>query len=106
VSAAQYDVVDNPVPRARRAFPFVAILQSDLADTGSDRIVAPLVPRARIPGVVGRLTPIVKMKGVDYVLIVPRLTAVPAAELRAVKDNLLGYRRDIVAALDVLFLGV
>ena len=35
MSAAQYDVVDNPAPRVRRAFPFVVILQSDLADTGS-----------------------------------------------------------------------
>jgi toxin CcdB len=106
VSAAQYDVVDNPVPRARRAFPFVAILQSDLADTGSDRIVAPLVPGARLSGVVGRLMPIVKVRGIEYALIVPRLTSVPAAELRAIKDNLSAYRSDIVAALDVLFLGV
>ena len=106
MSAAQYDVVDNPVPRARRAFPFVAILQSDLADTGSDRIVAPLVLGARIPGVVGRLMPIVKVAGVDYVLIVPRLTAVPAAELRAIKDSLSVYRNEIVAAIDLLFLGV
>ena len=106
MSAAQYDVVDNPVPRARRAFPFIAILQSDLADTGSDRIVAPLVPSARIPGVAGRLMPIVKVAGVDHALIVPRLTAVPAAELRAVKDSLSAHRNAIVAALDLLFLGV
>lgn len=106
MSAAQYDVVDNPATRARRAFPLVAILQSDLADTGSDRIVAPLVPGARIPGVVGRLMPIVKVKGVDYALIVPRLTPVPAADLRAVKDNLSAHRSDIVAAIDLLFLGV
>ena len=106
MSTAQYDVVDNPVPRARRAFPFVAILQSDLADTGSDRIVAPLVPGARLSGVVGRLLPIVKVRGVEYALIMPRLTSVPAAGLRAIRDNLSAYRSDIVAALDVLFLGV
>ena len=106
MSPGQYAVVDNPVPRARTAFPFVAILQSDLADTGTDRIVAPLVPSARIPGVAGRLMPIVKVKGVDHALIVPRLTAVPAAELRAVKDSLSAYRDEIVAALDLLFLGV
>lgn len=106
MSAAQYDVVDNPIPRARRSFPLVTILQSDLADTGSDRIVAPLVPSAHIPGVVGRLMPIVKVEGVEYALIVPRLTAVPAAELRAVKDSLSAYRNEIVGALDLLFLGV
>ena len=98
--------MDNPVPRARRAFPFVVILQSDLADTGSDRIVAPLVPSARIPGVAGRLMPIVKVAGVDHALIVPRLMAVPAADLRAIKDSLSAYRNEIVAALDLLFLGV
>ena len=105
MSVAQYDVVENPVPRARKAFPLVAILQSGLADGGSDRIVAPLVPGARISGVAGRLMPIVKVKGADYALVVPRLTPVPVAELRAVRDNLSAYRSDIVAALDVLFLG-
>lgn len=104
--ATQYDVVDNPIPRARRAFPFVAILQSELADTGSDRIVAPLVPAASISGTVGRLMPIVNVLGVDHALIVPRLAAVPAADLRAVKDSLTTYRNEITAALDLLFLGV
>jgi len=98
--------MDNPIPRARGAFPFVAILQSDLADTGTDRIVAPLAPAARISGTVGRLMPTVKVLGVDHALIVPRLAAVPAADLRAVKDSLSTYRNEIVAALDLLFLGV
>jgi toxin CcdB len=103
----QYEVFDNPIPRARRAFPFVAILQSDLADSGSDRIVAPLVPRAHFGDrVVGHLMPIVKVSGVDHVLIVPRLAAVPAADLRKAKDQLTAHRAEIVAALDLLFVGV
>lgn len=106
MSASQYDVFDNPIPRARRAFPFVSILQSDLADTGADRIVAPLVPRARISGAVGRLMPIVKVLGVDHVLVVPRMVPMTAADLHAAKDSLTGYRTEIVAALDLLFLGV
>jgi toxin CcdB len=103
---SQFDVFDNPIPKARRAFPFVAVLQSDIADTGLDRIVAPLVPRNRIPGVKGRLTPIVKIAGVEHVLLVPRMTAVRAADLRAMRDQLASYRTEIVAALDYLFLGV
>jgi toxin CcdB len=106
MSARQYEVYENPIPRARRAFPFVSVLQSDLADTGSDRIVAPLVPRARIAGAVGRLMPIVTVLGVEHVLVVPRMEPLPAADLRAAKDNLATYRNDIVAALDLLFLGV
>lgn len=106
MSVTQYEVFENPVPRARRAFPFVSVLQSDLADTGSDRIVAPLVPHARIPGAAGRLLPVVKVLGIDHVLVVPRLVSMTAADLRTAKDNLIGYRNDIVAALDLLFLGV
>jgi len=103
---SQYDVFDNPIPQARRAFPFVAILQSEIADTGRDRIVAPLVPRTRMNGTVGRLTPLVKVADVDHVLLVPRMTAIAATDLRAVKDRLTAYRENIVAALDFLFLGV
>ena len=50
--------------------------------------------------------PIVKVLGVDHALIVPRLAAVPAADLRAAKDSLSTYRNEIIDALDLLFLGV
>jgi toxin CcdB len=103
---SQYDVFENPIPRARNAFPFVTILQSELADTGRDRMVAPLVDRARMPGVSGRLTPVVKVLGVEHVLLVPRMAPVGITDLRGVKDHLGPYRNEIVAALDFLFLGV
>lgn len=103
---SQYDVFDNPIPRARNAFPFVTILQSELADTGRDRMVAPLVERSRMPGVSGRLTPIVRVSGVEHVLLVPRMAPMASADLRGVKDQLVSYRNEIVAALDFLFLGV
>jgi toxin CcdB len=103
---SQYDVFDNPIPQARRAFPFVAVLQSEIADTGRERIVAPLVPRARMVGSIGRLTPLVKVASVDHVLLVPRMTSIAADDLRALKDRLLAYRGEIVAAIDYLFLGV
>ncbi len=103
---SQYDVFENPIPRARRAFPFVTILQSEIADTGRDRIVAPLAARTRMPAVSGRLTPIVKMLGAEYVLLVPRMAPVAVTDLRTTKDQLGSYRNEIVAALDFLFLGV
>jgi len=102
----QYDVFDNPIPQARRAFPLVAILQSDLANTGRERIVAPLAPRTRVSGTAGRLTPIVKVAQIEHVLFVPRMTTLPAQELRGSKGNLADHREDIVAALDYLFLGL
>jgi toxin CcdB len=103
---SQLDVFVNPIGPARRAYPFVAILQSDLADTGRERIVAPLAPRARVSGTSGRMTPHVKVAGIDHVLFVPRLTAVRADDLRELRGRLTPYRDEIVAALDYLFLGV
>ena len=103
---SQFDVFENPIARARRAYPFVVVLQADLADTGRDRIVAPLAPRARLTGSAGRLTPHVKVASVDHVLLVPSLAAVPAGDLRELRGQLAPYRNEIIAALDYLFLGV
>jgi toxin CcdB len=103
---SQFEVFENPITRARRAYPLVAVLQSDLADTGRDRMVAPLAPRTRLPGSVGRLTPHVTLSKTDYVLLIPSMTAVLAADLRAPRGDIMRYRTEVVAALDYLFLGV
>jgi toxin CcdB len=102
----QFDVFDNPISRARRDFPFVAILQSEVASTGRDRIVAPLVPRKRMAKLAGQLTPVVNVAGVEHVLLVPRMTSVAATDLRIVKAHLAAHRDVIVSAIDFLFLGV
>jgi len=85
--------------------PFVAILQSDLAETGRDRVVAPLAPRAAMPSLAGRLIPIVQVENQDYALLVPSLTALPVADLRQVIATLAHDRERILAALDYLFIG-
>lgn len=102
----QFEVFDNPIPGARQAFPFVAILQSDLADTGRERMVAPLVPRERIPAAIGRLTPIVKILGTDHLLLVPQMSSIAVGSLRDPRDRLTVYRDAILSALDILFMGV
>jgi toxin CcdB len=102
----QFEVFDNPVAAARRAFPFVAVLQSDQADIGRNRIVAPLVPRAQMPGTVGRLAPHVGVSGTEHVLLIPSMTALRAADLQMSRGDLSAHRAEIIAALDYLFLGV
>jgi toxin CcdB len=101
----QFDVLDNPIPGAWRALPFVTILQSDLAETGRDRVVAPLAPTATMPPLAGRLIPIVKVEDGEYALLVPSLTTLPTADLRQVVANLAEERARILAALDYLFMG-
>jgi toxin CcdB len=103
---AQFDVFVNPILQARRAYPYVAVLQSDLAETGREWIVAPLAPRARLAGTAGRLTPHVRVSGVDHVLLVPSMAAIAAGDLRDLRGQLIAHREAIVAALDYLFLGV
>lgn len=102
----QFDVFVNPITRARRAYPLVVVLQSELANTGRERIVAPLAPRARLTGTAGRLTPHVVVADVEHVLLVPNMAAVAASDLREARGHLVGYRDAIIAALDYLFLGV
>jgi toxin CcdB len=101
----QFDVLDNPIPRARRALPFVAILQSDLAETGRERVVAPLAPSAAIPQIAGRLIPIVQVENQKYALLVPSVTVLPVTDLRHVVASLADERERILAALDYLFIG-
>jgi hypothetical protein len=90
---AQFDVYVNPIPQARRAYPYVAVLQSDLAEAGRDRIVAPLAPKARLTGTAGRLTPHVRVSEVDDVLLVPNLPVINAKDLRELRGHLVMHRR-------------
>lgn len=95
-----------PESRAHECLDSEGTLQSDLADTGSERLVAPLALRARIAVTTPRLAPIVSVGGSEYLVLVPRLAALPAASLRDLRGQLVRHRDAIVAALDLLFLGV
>lgn len=102
----QFDVYRNPVPRARRAYPFVAVLQSDAAETDRDRVIAFLAPSAALPDVAGRLAPIVEVDGRKFVLLVHLLTTLRAADLGNAAGSIGAHRERIVQALDWLFLGI
>ncbi len=100
------DVFPNPIARQRRAAPYVVVLQSAVADTRRDRIVAFLVPRTELPGASARLMPAVTVAGREMLVLMPSLTNVPASELRAAVGNIAPDRDRLVAALDWLFLGI
>jgi len=85
--------------------PFVTVLQSDLAETGRERVVAPLAPTVVMPPFAGRLVPLVTVRDESYVLLVPSLTAMPVVDLRHAVANLAQDRERIMAALDYLFIG-
>ena len=103
---AQFDVYVNPIPAARRAYPFVVAMQSEIANYGSEQIVAPLVPRASMPKIAGHLTPTVAVNGSDHVVLVPRLTAMRARDVGQCVGSAASARRDLLAAIDYLFFGI
>lgn len=104
MALSQSDVLDDPIPRASRALPSVAILQSDLADTGHERGVARLAPRAAMPTLAGRLIPIVEGQG--RVRSARALTdRLAVMDLRHVVASLADDRERILAALGYLFIG-
>ena len=103
---AQFDVYTNPVTAARRAYPLVIALQSDLIALGSEVVVAPMAPRRLLAGASGRLTPIVRVDDLDYIVITQSLTSLPASDLERRIANLQSYRQSLTAAVDLLFFGI
>jgi toxin CcdB len=102
----QFDVFENPIVRARRAFPFVVVLQSPLADTGRDRVVAPLAPKETLPPFAGRLMPVVEIAGRGHAVLVPSLTTIRAEELSRPVASIEHETDRINAAIDFLFFGI
>jgi toxin CcdB len=102
----QFDVYVNPVAAARRAYPFIVALQSDIAQDSRDQIVAPLVPLTLIPGVISRLTPIVSLEGSDHMILVPALSGVRSRDLGKPHSSIAAARGELLAAIDYLFFGV
>jgi toxin CcdB len=102
----QLEVFPNPLVRARRVYPYVVVLQADIAATGRDRVIAFVVARRQIGPVTGRLMPIVEIGGQEFVVLMPSITNVPVTELRRAVGDLTAYRSQIVNALDWMFLGI
>ncbi len=101
---AQFDVHRNP---KSKEYPLVVDLQADLLRDLATRMVAPLVV-VRKSGVtpIGTLNPIVDVNGKSYVALVQEAAAVPMSGLGRVEGNLSDRRRDLIAAIDLLFTGI
>ena len=102
----QFEVFANPVVRARPSYPFVVVLQADVARGGHERAVAPVAPRAAFPAISGRLTPIMTIERDEFVLLVTSLTTIPVRSFGRAISSFADRRDDILAAIDYLFFGV
>jgi toxin CcdB len=103
---AQFDVFVNPIAAARRAYPFVVTLQSNIAQNAHEQIVAPLVPFESMPNTAGRLTPRILLQDAAYAVLVPSLTGVRSRDLPQRHGSIASARGELLAAIDYLFFGV
>ncbi len=102
----QHDLYSNPNVRSRRAFPFVVVLQADLAE-GDRRLVAPIAPYvAPFTSAQSRALPLIEHDAKHYAVALPLISSLPCNVLRRVVGSLAAYRDDITRALDWLFFGI
>jgi toxin CcdB len=102
----QLEVFPNPLVRARGAYPYVVVLQADIAALGRERIVAFLAPHARVGHVSGRLMPVVTIDKRSFVVLMPSMTNVPVSELRDPVGDLQAFRESILDAVEATFFGI
>jgi toxin CcdB len=102
----QHEVFANPAPRTRAAFPFIAVLQADVADEGRGRIIAPMAPRSAMPSAPGWIAPLVRHADQNYLLVLELMTSISRTVLRAPLGSVAAHRDEITRALDWLFTGV
>ena len=102
----QFDVFENPLASARKLYPFMVVLQSDLAESRTTRVVAPLVRHDDAEYSTSRLHPVVVVEGGRFIVQVLGLYSIPLSSAVKPVANLGARRDDLIAALDILFVGV
>ena len=103
---ARFDVYLNQGRHATTT-PYLVDVQSDLLDELDSRVVIPLrslkhFPNVKLPN---RLTPILRIRGNDFLLETPKMGAVLQRVLKSPVTTLAEEQNQIIAALDFLFQG-
>ena len=103
---ARFDVYANPGTHAKTT-PYLLDVQSELLDGLDSRMVIPLrsvvhFANVKLPT---RLTPVIHIKGSDYLLETPKMGAVPQRILKTPLVSLADAQAQITAAMDFLFHG-
>jgi toxin CcdB len=103
---AQFDVFVNPIPNARRGYPFVVAMQSDFTINGTEQLVAPIASIDLGHSASQRVMPVVALQGNNHVVVVPRLTVMRSRDLVNRVSSIAAARSELLAAIDYLFFGV
>jgi toxin CcdB len=104
---SQFSVCRNKNAATKSIFPLLLDVQSDLLGDLHSRIVIPLTksPIAlRKP--LSRLTPIIKVDGVEHLLVTHQLASIPTSVLGPIVAEAAEHRDAIISALDMLVTGI
>ena len=102
---AQFDVFENQNPSTKKEIPYLLDVQANLLDDLATHVVVPLV-RASVMGKAAKhLNPEFKINRTKVVMSTAELAGVPVSILGNKVESLAEYRREIIAALDFLFVG-
>ncbi len=100
----QFDVCVNPNKATQDYAPYLLILQSDMIETRSTCIVAPLVRMETfIPA--EKLNPVLTVQGEELIVSTAELAGIDRRAIGDVISHAGHQRDDIIKALDLLFLG-
>jgi toxin CcdB len=103
---AQFDVFINPLAAARRAYPYVVAMQSELTIGESEQLVAPIASNEYRSSAARRILPVVTLQGSSHVVLVPRLTVMRSRDLAQKVGSIAPSRAELLDAIDHLFFGV
>lgn len=81
------------------------VIQSDLLDGFSTRVVVPLVPEPEITPV-PRLHPSVSIRRRKYVLAMEQITAIRVSDIEKIVDSLRGREYEVIRSYDMLIAGL
>ncbi|QTD43665.1 CcdB family protein [Ottowia testudinis] len=103
---AQLIVYANANHQTRKQYPLLLDVQSNLLDDLGTRVVVPLAPHASHGSqAMTRLTPLLTVDDVNYLMLTPQLSGIPVRNLGAQVADLAHMRSEIIAALDFLISG-
>ncbi|MFT2790111.1 CcdB family protein [Serratia sp. T13T92] len=103
----QFSVYKNQ-SKNKKNYPFFIVVQSDLLDHLSTRLVMPLALKHATNSQVKTLTPVLSVDQQDYVILTSLLTTTDVKNLNAdcLVTNAAHLRDELVAAIDLLVLGI
>ena len=103
---AQFNVYANSNNTTKDQYPYLLDIQSSLFETLDTRLVIPLTQMSKTKQIpIKGLTPIIKIKGSDYLLLTSQMAGVHKNNLGNHIVDVNQNRQDIISAIDFLISG-